>query len=140
MISGHMTAGSLALPFGRSAFIALFAVMLAMGLGLMARPAEAAPFAYVANVNSNTVSGDRHGHQHRGEDGFKGRARDNSAANLAAAQLPNNLESLHKEEERIRTNALLAINADTALRDHMNMIHASMEPSRMNIKTGRMTT
>jgi hypothetical protein len=29
-------------------FMALFAIMLAMGLGLMARPAEAAPFAYVA--------------------------------------------------------------------------------------------
>ncbi|MGA7384174.1 MAG: YncE family protein, partial [Methylocella sp.] len=31
-------------------------VILAMGLGLMARPAEAAPFAYVANVASNSVS------------------------------------------------------------------------------------
>ena len=36
-------------------FMALFA-MLAMGLGLMARPAEAAPFAYVANITDNTVS------------------------------------------------------------------------------------
>jgi YVTN family beta-propeller protein len=36
-------------------FMALCAV-LAMGLGLMARPAEAAPFAYVANFTSNTVS------------------------------------------------------------------------------------
>jgi len=36
-------------------FVALFA-MLAMGLGLMARPAEAAPFAYVTNSNDNTVS------------------------------------------------------------------------------------
>jgi YVTN family beta-propeller protein len=36
--------------------MALFAIMLAMGLGLMARPAEAQPFAYVTNENSNTVS------------------------------------------------------------------------------------
>ena len=36
-------------------FMALFA-SLAMGLGLMATPAEAAPFAYVANGGSNTVS------------------------------------------------------------------------------------
>jgi hypothetical protein len=42
-------------------------------------------------------------------------------------QLPDNLECLHKEEKWIRTNALLAINADTALRDHMNMTHASMD-------------
>jgi YVTN family beta-propeller protein len=39
----------------RRGFIALFA-MLAMGLGLMARPTEAAPFAYVANETSNNVS------------------------------------------------------------------------------------
>ena len=45
-------------------FMALFA-MLAMGLGLMARPAEAAPFAYVANVGRQHRLGDRHGHQHR---------------------------------------------------------------------------
>jgi YVTN family beta-propeller protein len=36
-------------------FMALFA-MLAMGLGLMASPAAAKPFAYVANINDNTVS------------------------------------------------------------------------------------
>jgi YVTN family beta-propeller protein len=36
-------------------FIALCAV-LAMGVGLMASPAEAAPFAYVTNSLSNTVS------------------------------------------------------------------------------------
>ena len=36
-------------------FMALFA-MLAMGLGLMASPAEAAPFAYVANAGSTTLS------------------------------------------------------------------------------------
>ncbi len=36
-------------------FMALW-VMLAMGLGLMASPAEAAPFAYVTNATDNTVS------------------------------------------------------------------------------------
>jgi DNA-binding beta-propeller fold protein YncE len=30
--------------------------MLAIGLGLAAFPAEAQPFAYVANTNSSTVS------------------------------------------------------------------------------------
>lgn len=35
---------------------AALGIVLVMGLGLMARPAEAAPFAYVANENSNTVS------------------------------------------------------------------------------------
>jgi YVTN family beta-propeller protein len=37
-------------------FMALFAIMLAMGLALAVSPAEAAPFAYVANANDNTVS------------------------------------------------------------------------------------
>jgi YVTN family beta-propeller protein len=39
----------------RAGFMALFAV-LAMGLGLLASPAEAAPFAYVVNNGDNTVS------------------------------------------------------------------------------------
>jgi hypothetical protein len=33
-----------------------FFAMLAMGLGALASPAEGAPFAYVTNANSNTVS------------------------------------------------------------------------------------
>jgi YVTN family beta-propeller protein len=39
-------------------FMAIVAILLAMGLGVMARPAEAAPFAYALNPfsNSNTVS------------------------------------------------------------------------------------
>jgi hypothetical protein len=37
-------------------FMALFAIMLAMGLGLMAQPAAAAPFAYVTNGAANSVS------------------------------------------------------------------------------------
>jgi len=36
------------------------------------------------------------------------------------------LESLHKEEEKIRTEALLAIKADSALKEHLDMIHASL--------------
>ena len=45
--------GSRAVP--ARGLTALFA-MLAMGLGLMASPAEAAPFAYVTNEYSNNVS------------------------------------------------------------------------------------
>ncbi len=37
-------------------FMALFAIVLATGLALAACPAEAAPFLYVANVNSSSVS------------------------------------------------------------------------------------
>ena len=37
-------------------FMALFAIMLAMALGTMASPAAAAPFAYVVNEVSATVS------------------------------------------------------------------------------------
>ena len=37
-------------------FMALFAIVLAMGLALAACPAEAAPFLYVANEGDNTVS------------------------------------------------------------------------------------
>jgi YVTN family beta-propeller protein len=37
-------------------FAALFAIMLAVGLGLMASPAGAAPFAYVTNGGGGTVS------------------------------------------------------------------------------------
>ncbi|MGC2221735.1 MAG: hypothetical protein WA624_04870 [Methylocella sp.] len=36
--------------------MALFAIVLAMGLALAACPAEAAPFLYVANTGDNTVS------------------------------------------------------------------------------------
>jgi len=46
---------------------------------------------------------------------------------LILPRLPDNLESLHREEERLRTDALLAINADSALKDHMDIIHASMD-------------
>ena len=47
-------------------FAALFAVMLVMGLGGMAPPAEAAPFAYVVNSGDGTVSVIDTGHQQGG--------------------------------------------------------------------------
>jgi hypothetical protein len=37
-------------------FVALVAIMLAMGLVLAASPAEAAPFAYITNERGGTVS------------------------------------------------------------------------------------
>jgi YVTN family beta-propeller protein len=37
-------------------FVAICALMLAMGLGLMASRAEAAPFAYITNPGSNSIS------------------------------------------------------------------------------------
>ena len=50
-------------------FMALCAIMLAMGLGAMAPPAGAAPFAYVANEAPRHCLGDRHGHQDGGGHG-----------------------------------------------------------------------
>ena len=49
-------------------FMALFAIVLAMGLGLAARPAAAAPFAYDTNESSQQCLGDRHGRQDGGGD------------------------------------------------------------------------
>ena len=40
---------------------------------------------------------------------------------------PDNLESLHKEEESIRAESLAAIGADAALKEHLEMIHASLD-------------
>jgi len=48
------TNGSRAAP--ARGFMGLFAIVLAMGLGLMAFSAEAAPFAYVTNAVDGTVS------------------------------------------------------------------------------------
>jgi hypothetical protein len=50
-----------------------------------------------------------------------------NAEQLILPRLPENLESLHKEEEKIRTEALLAINADPALKEHLDMVHASLD-------------
>lgn len=40
---------------------------------------------------------------------------------------PDNLESLHKEEERIRAESLRLISSDATLLEHLEMIHASLE-------------
>jgi len=50
-----------------------------------------------------------------------------NAEQLILPRLPENLESLHKEEEKIRTEALLAINADSALKEHLDMVHACLD-------------
>jgi ketopantoate reductase len=41
--------------------------------------------------------------------------------------LPDNLESLHKEEERIRAESLRLISSDAKLLEHPEMIHSSLE-------------
>jgi hypothetical protein len=46
---------------------------------------------------------------------------------LILPHLPENLESLHKEEERIRIASLVAINADAALKEHLRMIEVSLD-------------
>jgi YVTN family beta-propeller protein len=51
----HSDCGNGSCAASARGFMALFAV-LAMGLGLMASPAAAAPFAYVTNADSSTVS------------------------------------------------------------------------------------
>jgi YVTN family beta-propeller protein len=53
-MSGNNSNGSRA-AWARG-FMALLAIILAMGLASMASPAAAAPFAYVANTLNNTVS------------------------------------------------------------------------------------
>jgi hypothetical protein len=42
---------------------------------------------------------------------------------LITPELPDNLDSLHKEEERIRTLSKLAINGNAPLKDHIKLIH-----------------
>jgi hypothetical protein len=46
---------------------------------------------------------------------------------LFSPYLPEQLEGLHKGQERIRTEALSATNADAALKDHLNMVEASLD-------------
>ena len=46
---------------------------------------------------------------------------------LILPRLPANLENLHKEDQRIRTEALLAIDADVASKDHVNLVEASLD-------------
>ena len=46
---------------------------------------------------------------------------------LILPRLPENLESLHKEEERIRTLSILEIKGNEVLKAHMDVVHASMD-------------
>ena len=52
----HSNNGNRSRTASTRGFMALFAIMLTMGLGALASPAEAAPFAYVVNNGDNTVS------------------------------------------------------------------------------------
>lgn len=40
--------------------------------------------------------------------------------------LPENLENLHKNEEEIRTNSILQINANTSIKDHIDIVYDSL--------------
>ncbi len=40
--------------------------------------------------------------------------------------LPENLETLHKQEEENRTKSILEINADSRLKDHLDIVYASL--------------
>lgn len=46
--------------------------------------------------------------------------------NLILRWLPENLESLNKQEEENRTNSILEINADSRLKDHLEIVYASL--------------
>jgi len=46
---------------------------------------------------------------------------------LILPRLPENLESLRKEEDRIRTQSLLHIDGDAALKDHLDLVHDSLD-------------
>lgn len=42
-------------------------------------------------------------------------------------RLPENLENLRKEEDRIRTQSLLHIDGDAAFKDHLGLVHDSLD-------------
>jgi len=46
---------------------------------------------------------------------------------IIAPYLPENLNALSKEEERIRTASILSINGDTALKDHIELIQDCLD-------------
>jgi len=50
----------------------------------------------------------------------------NEAPGLILPQLPNNLESLFKQEEDIRVKSILHINSDNDLKHHLEMVHDSL--------------
>ena len=47
--------------------------------------------------------------------------------NLILPRLPENLKTLHKQEEENRTKSILHINADSELRDHLEIVYASLD-------------
>jgi hypothetical protein len=46
---------------------------------------------------------------------------------LILPSLPGNLERMRQEEDSVRTSALLHINADVALKDHIALVHDSLD-------------
>jgi hypothetical protein len=50
-----------------------------------------------------------------------------NAEELISPRLPENLESLHKQEERLRTESLVAINADAELKEHLRIVEVSLD-------------
>jgi len=50
----------------------------------------------------------------------------NDKSNLILPWLPENLESLNKQEEENRTQSILQINADPKLKDHLEIVYASL--------------
>lgn len=46
--------------------------------------------------------------------------------NLILPYLPQNLETLHKQEEQNRTSSILHVNSDPKLKDHLDIIYASL--------------
>lgn len=50
----------------------------------------------------------------------------NDKSNLILPWLPENLESLNKQEEENRTQSILQINVDSKLKDHLEIVYASL--------------
>ena len=50
----------------------------------------------------------------------------NDKSNLILPWLPENLESLNKQEEENRTQSILQINADSKLKDHLEIVYVSL--------------
>ena len=50
-----------------------------------------------------------------------------TATPIITPYLPENLQGLHGEEERIRMESALCINASESLKDHMEMIHSCLD-------------
>lgn len=48
-------------------------------------------------------------------------------ASIITPWLPNNLESLHKHEEELRTKSILHINGDGSLKEHMQLVQEALD-------------